>query len=158
MRRIDREIKDPAVIAEILEECDSCSVALHDEPAPYIVPLSFGYTYAGGVMALYFHCAREGKKLDLLRRNPNAGFQMDCAHKLLVNEAAERYSTAYKSLIGRGTLEELQGEDKRHGLTVLMRHYVPERTFAFDERVLGGVAVLRLAVEEYAAKAQYAPR
>ncbi|WP_438590906.1 pyridoxamine 5'-phosphate oxidase family protein, partial [Faecalibaculum rodentium] len=41
-----------------------------DEEYPYAVPIS--YVQDGDV--LYFHCARSGHKLDLIRQNPKASF------------------------------------------------------------------------------------
>lgn len=42
MRKADREIKDFEEIKELLDECQTIRLAMHDEPYPYIVPLSYG--------------------------------------------------------------------------------------------------------------------
>ena len=54
----------------MLARADVLYLALHDEPAPYVIPLNFAYAEG----ALWFHCAREGTKLDLIRRDPRVGF------------------------------------------------------------------------------------
>jgi len=59
MRRKEREITDQQIIDKILSESIICRLALYDEEFPYIVPMDFGYADN----ALFFHCAREGKKL-----------------------------------------------------------------------------------------------
>ena len=70
MRRSDREIADKSEIIRIIEKCDVCRLALSQNNAPYIVPMSFGYEYADNKLTIYFHCAKEGRKLDIIRENP----------------------------------------------------------------------------------------
>lgn len=45
------------------------------EGAPYVVPMNYGFALApDGRLTLYLHCAAEGRKLDLLRRDARVGF------------------------------------------------------------------------------------
>ena len=37
---------------------------------PHAVPLGYVYDERGNL--IYFHCAREGKKMDFLKKNPKA--------------------------------------------------------------------------------------
>ena len=67
MRKADREITDKKELIEVINKCSVCRLAFHDEPYPYIVPLSFGYSYEKEQLTLYFHCANEGKKLEIGR-------------------------------------------------------------------------------------------
>ena len=76
MRRKEREITEQAKINEIIQNCDCLRLALADEGAPYIVPVSFGYVEEE--KAFYFHGAKEGRKIDLIRKNGAAGFECDC--------------------------------------------------------------------------------
>ena len=66
MRRKDREITDFHKMIEILNACDCCRIGLVDENEAYIVPMNFGYEVVDNSLTLYFHCAKEGKKLDAL--------------------------------------------------------------------------------------------
>ena len=69
MRRHDREITDSREILSIVNECKVIRLAMLDEQGlPYIIPLNFGYRFADGVFTFYCHSAREGRKLELLRR------------------------------------------------------------------------------------------
>ena len=72
MRRQDREIKDPAVLRQILGRAIVCRVAMCDGDRPYLVPFSF--VVEGD--ALYVHSAAHGRKLEILRRNPNVCFEV----------------------------------------------------------------------------------
>ena len=86
MRRKDREITDFDEMMEIVKKCDTCRLALNDGEYPYIVPLNFGHEVKDGKLTLYFHCANEGKKLDLIRKNNKVTFEMDCDHNFILYE------------------------------------------------------------------------
>ncbi|MDD3174060.1 MAG: pyridoxamine 5'-phosphate oxidase family protein, partial [Herbinix sp.] len=86
MRRQDREVTNMDEIITIMKKCDVCRLALFDEEFPYIIPMNFGFTYQNGEIELYFHCAKAGKKLDLINLNPKVGFEMDCSHRLILDE------------------------------------------------------------------------
>lgn len=151
MRRSDREIKDRAEILTILNKCDVCRLALARDNVPYVVPLNFGVDESA--LALYFHCANEGMKLDIIRANPNVCFEVDCSHRLVEGAAACNYTMEYESVIGRGTVTLCATPDeKRLGLLCLMRHYAPEREFDISDGALSAVTVLRLNVAEISGK------
>lgn len=86
MRRSDREIKDFDEIIEVINKCDVCRLAINDGDYPYIVPMNFGLNIEDGKVVLYFHCASEGKKLELLRKNNKVAFEMDCGHEFILND------------------------------------------------------------------------
>ena len=67
MRKREREVTDPQEKLAVLLGCPFLTLALHGEGAPYCVPLNFGAEEVNGRLVLYFHCALEGTKLDLLR-------------------------------------------------------------------------------------------
>ena len=69
MRRKDREITDFDEMMKIIAKCDTCRLALFDDEFPYIVPLNFGTDVEEGQLYLYFHSAKVGTKLDLIRKN-----------------------------------------------------------------------------------------
>ena len=151
MRRKDREITDINDIISIIKKCDCCRIALFDEKYPYIIPLNFGMNYENNKITLFFHCANEGKKLDLIKQNPNVSFEMDCSHKLLAGETACAYSMEYESVIGSG-FATIINENKAEVLTHLMRNYSDEKNFHFDENVLKAVTVFKIDVSEITAK------
>ena len=81
MRRRDRQITDPAAIADLLSRCKVCRIAVTDRQGPYIVPLNFGYQLSeSGALTLYFHSAQTGRKLSALQACTGpVAFEMDCA-------------------------------------------------------------------------------
>ena len=145
MRRKDREITDFNEMIKIVKKCDSCVLALNEEGFPYIIPMNFGMDIEDGQLYLYFHCASEGKKLDLIRKDNRASFEMDCEHKLVLQEEEMECTMGYASVIGQGIIEFVAEEDKLQALKVLMRQYRSE-DFQFDTRMLKVTTVLKMKV------------
>jgi nitroimidazol reductase NimA-like FMN-containing flavoprotein (pyridoxamine 5'-phosphate oxidase superfamily) len=153
MRRSDREITEHSEIVNILQNCDTVRIGFANASEPYIVPMSFGIEDSGGALTLWFHSAKEGRKLDMLRSNPRVCFEADCAHALIAAEDACGYGMDFDSVIGYGVLKICSdAADKRKGLLSLMTHYAPKREFSIPDAALGSVAVLRLDVEELTGK------
>ena len=67
MRRKDREITDDYQIATIITSCNCCRLGFYDQDNVYIVPLSFGYEKKAGTRIFYFHSAKQGKKIQLMK-------------------------------------------------------------------------------------------
>lgn len=156
MRKSDREVTEPAEKLAVLLRCDFMTLALAEEEAPYALPLNFGAEVRGGVLYLYFHCAREGKKLDLLRAAPKVGFS--AAHLLRIfnkGVAPCGYTTDYESICGWGVARILQTDAEReHALRVLMAHYTGE-TFArvpFHPHSLSLTETVEICVQEWTCK------
>jgi len=68
MRRRDKEVTDPSELVKPLKEAAYITLALCRDNVPYIATLSHGYDEANN--RVYFHCAKEGKKVDYIRENP----------------------------------------------------------------------------------------
>ncbi|MDK9708560.1 MAG: pyridoxamine 5'-phosphate oxidase family protein [Desulforhopalus sp.] len=74
MRRKFNEISNKSTIDEILLRCRVGRLATTGgDGYPYITPVN--YVYMDG--AVYFHCARQGEKLDNLQRDPKVCFAVD---------------------------------------------------------------------------------
>jgi nitroimidazol reductase NimA-like FMN-containing flavoprotein (pyridoxamine 5'-phosphate oxidase superfamily) len=154
MRKANREIKNQSELIAILNTCDACRLGLSDHGMPYVVPLNFGYEYFDdGNLVLYFHCASEGRKLDIIAENPNVCFEMDCSHELKPGDTPCEYSMNYESIIGSGQIVKCaEKADKIHGLTQIMRKYSDKDSFEFPDKILAITTVLKLRVDEYVGK------
>lgn len=153
MRRSDREITDPAAIDQIIRSCDCCRLGLSTESAPYIVPLNFGYTRENGIPTFYFHGAAEGRKLELIQRDPRVGFELDTNHALKTANAACGYSFQFQSVIGSGTVSILETPaEKMHGLQYIMEHFTGKSDWNIPEQALSSITVLRLSAAEMTCK------
>ena len=152
MRKKDREIKDTKELEEILQKADVCRIAFAVDGVPYIVAMNFGYIWKDQLI-LYFHCAKEGKKLELMKRNNMVCFEMDIDHELVEAENACDWGMKYRSIVGLGLLESITDEEeKKKGLDSIMDHYGFNRKKEYDEKVLNLTEVLRLTVTEFTGK------
>jgi hypothetical protein len=98
MRRHDREVTVQEEMEGIIGRAQVCRLALVDEGRPYVVPLSFGYR--DGV--LYFHSARQGRKVDILRRGGEVCFELDTPLGLMRDPEPCEWGMAFESVIGWG--------------------------------------------------------
>lgn len=151
MRRRDREIKEFDEIVKIIKKCDSLVLGLNDEGYPYLVPLNFGMNIEDGQLYLYFHCAKEGKKLDLIQKDNRATFEMDCNHNFILYEERMSCTMGYESVIGQGTIEIVAEDKKYDALKILMRQYHAE-DFQFNTDMIKVTTLLRLKVEKLTGK------
>lgn len=152
MRQKTREIKDFAEIIEVMKRCDVCRLALNNDGYPYILPLNFGMHVENGKITLIFHSATEGYKLELIKKDNRASFEMDCSHKLQYFEEKGYCTMAYESVIGRGRIRILDEEQKLEALQKLMNHYHPGGNAYFDPAAVTRTAVYVLEVEEVTGK------
>lgn len=152
MRKSAREIKEIDEILEILKKCDVCRIGFIDDDYPYIVPMSFGYSYYKK-LTLYFHCALVGKKLDIINKNNNVCFECDCSHELITGEEACQYSMNYESLIGFGKISIIKDEVERiFALNCLMKQYGREENLEYNSEVMARTTMLKIEVESFTGK------
>ncbi|MDR0320365.1 MAG: pyridoxamine 5'-phosphate oxidase family protein [Treponema sp.] len=154
MRRKDREITDINDKIAIIEKCKFCRIGLCENNFPYIVPLNYGYNYENDKLTLFFHSALEGKKIDIIKSNNNACFEIDCDTKLIEGEKPCNYSYEFSSITGFGKIIFLETNDeKSDGLKYLMRHQTGrEIPHVFSSDELKNVCVFKMVVEEFTGK------
>ena len=153
MRRIDREITNIEQINQIIVSCDCCRLGFIDGQSVYVVPLNFGYRYLDGQSTFYFHCAKEGKKLDLLKENPVVGFELDTNHAVNAGAIACEYSFRFRSVIGRGSAAMVEDlAEKKEALQLVMSHYSDRSDWSFPDVQAASVAVIKLMVTDMACK------
>ena len=153
MRRKDREITDLNEIIDVMRKCDVCRLALNDEDGfPYVIPLNFGLDCEGENIKLYFHSALEGKKLDLIRRDSRAAFEMDCSHELKYFPEKAMCTMNFMSVCGRGTVELLDADRKADVMARVMAQYHPDGNAKYNPAVLEKTAVYCLTVTEITGK------
>jgi len=152
MRRSDREITEKSELVDILEKGDSCHIALCDGDTPYLVTMNYGFEWNDN-LKIYLHCAGEGKKIDLIKKNQKVCFSVDTGHELVIAEKACGWGMKYKSIVASGTIEIIENNaDKIKGLNLLMKHYAGETDFKYEEKMLQATTVLKIIVSEVTGK------
>ncbi|MEA1964472.1 MAG: pyridoxamine 5'-phosphate oxidase family protein [Candidatus Aerophobetes bacterium] len=149
MRRKGKEIKDKNAIESIIKRATVCRIALSENNVPYIVPLSFGYKDN----CLYFHSAKEGKKIDIIKKNNNLCFEFDIENELVKAEDACNWDMKYYSVIGCGKAFLVEDfEEKREALDIIMEHYSGKSSFEYPEKTVSNVAIIKVKIESMSGK------
>ena len=149
MTNTDREITDINEIEDILRTARVCRIALIDGAYPYIVPMCFGYDLTGDKLEIYFSCKEKGKKMELIRSNGKAAFEIDKLHDIIRTDRFPGFAAHYHSIAGTGTIEIVTGIDKITGITLLTKKYLntaPEGKYS--EQDLNDCAILKLTADE----------
>ncbi|MBQ3481996.1 MAG: pyridoxamine 5'-phosphate oxidase family protein [Oscillospiraceae bacterium] len=154
MRRKDREIADESAIRSILARARVLHLGMLDGEYPYVVPMHYGFFLEEGKLTLYTHCAKEGHKLDLLRRDGRVFVEIDTDEALLPGETACAWGACYSSVMGRGRASIVEdGEEKCRALSLLMQTQTGE-AYSFTPQMAAAVTVIRIDAEEFTAKAR----
>lgn len=138
MRRKDRERGREFAYA-VIDGCEYGVMALSaGEDGPYCVPLSF--VRVGD--DLYFHCALQGRKLDLLRRDGRVcvSFVTGTQPLYIANEL--NYTTLFRSAIVTGRAFEVTGaQQKTEALRALCQKLLPNDMADFDKAAAQSLSV-----------------
>lgn len=153
MRRKDRA-RDEAFSLELIDRCSHGIMALNTgEDTPYCLPLSLVRVDR----SLYFHCARQGRKVELMRACPKVCLTFVGGDRPAFLEPDE-YTTYFQSAIVTGTVHEVTDDaEKILALRALCEKLTPqamdgdkfERAIA---RSLPATGVWRIDLEDISGK------
>ena len=150
--RREREVTDLREITGILDRGKIVHVGMIDGNLPYVVPMNYGYIMENGTLILYLHGATAGRKLDVIRSNPNVFIEIDTDIVPFEGTHACRYGVSYASVMGEGVAQIIEDvEEKKYGLSVLMKTQTG-RDFTFTEKMVSIVSVIKITVPEFTAK------
>ena len=148
MRRKEKEITDKSEIESIIRKSLVCRLGLADDGSPYIVPLCFGYKDN----SLYFHSAKEGRKIEILKRNNDVCFEFDDNLEVQAGKAACDWGMKYRSVIGYGRASFIEDpEEKRKALDVIMAQYA-DGDFEYSEKLFEEALVIKVDISSMTGK------
>ena len=150
VRRDDKEITDPEGIREILTKGLVCHVAMVDDGKPYMVAMNYGFRDD----SIYLHAALEGRKISILRKNPDVCFMVYTGNRLTTGlDACGDWTMKYRSVTGFGkaTLIE-KDEEKVTCMHIIMDQYTTRGPFEFSPDRVAQTMVIRIDIEETTAK------
>ena len=153
MTKRERQVTDEKQILQILDTAKVLHLGLAVNNEPYVVPMNYGYTMENGHLTVYMHSALKGKKLDMIRENPNVFFEIDCDMEPFgEGDIPCQYGMVYSSIMGRGIATIVEDvEEKIKAMSILMKTQTGKE-FSFNQRLVSIVAVIRIDVAEYTAK------
>ena len=143
MRRKDKEILEGELISQIIKNAQVCRLALAKKNIPYIIPVSFGYDGS----AIYFHTAKEGKKIDYINSNNEVCFEFEYGVQLIPDECNPcKWTFSFQSVIGNGKIYELViDSEKVEGLRQIVGHYSTQK-WVFDKKALDNIRVWKILI------------
>lgn len=151
MRREEKQIDSRDEMIGILRTTKYVTIALCLENEPYLVTLSHGYDSSRD--CIYFHCAKEGKKIDILRENRTVWGQALEDHGYVVGACDHLYATVHF----RGSVSLVENRDeKEHALRVMIEALEPDPTKVMSEQItpnsLARVGIGRIDIDYMSGK------
>jgi len=143
MRKKEKAVTEQKAIASIIHDSLVCRLGLMDGEYPYVVPLNFGYQDN----VLYFHTGQKGKKVELLKRNPNVCVEFDIDHHVKASDNPCKWGMKYRSVVGYGKASFMDDpESKKRALDIIMAHYGGSAS-GYPEVNLEKTLIVKVAIE-----------
>ena len=151
MRRHDKQVVEHEELVKPLKEAEYITLALCSDNKPYIVTISHGYDEENN--CIYFHSAREGKKIDIIRKNPKVWGQA------LIDKGYQQGSCdhLYHTTQFSGSvlfLEDL--DEKEHALKTMIKKLDKEPEKIIEKQMqpssIAKVYIGRIDIEEMTGK------
>lgn len=154
IRRKNRELTGDR-ISELLNDSEYGFLSLGASENGYAYGVPISYAFDSGTDSLYFHCATEGQKLDMINGNNHVSFCV--VGKTL--PIADKFTTIYESVIAFGDAEIIQdNEEKRKALRLLVKKYSAGYE-EIGEKYMDGswdrTAAFKISIKHITAKAKY---
>jgi nitroimidazol reductase NimA-like FMN-containing flavoprotein (pyridoxamine 5'-phosphate oxidase superfamily) len=161
VRRRDKEVQDPAAVLDVLARGEVARIAMIDaDGGPYLVPVSYAVLPAepGEPLRIVVHGAREGRKIDALRRDPRVCVEVTVDAATLPAARACDVSVRFRSVIafGRAALVEDRAGRARAFAAIAAR-YAPGAP-PVDEGEARKVAILEIRIASATCKVSPPPR
>jgi len=149
MRRSEKEITDRSKIDKILTEGKVCRIAMIDNGLPYIVPMNFGYDNG----FLYFHSSKEGRKIEILKHNPNICVEVETGCEVVEHEKPCNWGMKYMSVIAGGKVTFLEDDNEIiSALNIILKKYAGRNDYSFDSSSLINILVWSVRIENITGK------
>ena len=143
-----RTLTDSKEIEEIIKKCQVCHVAMVDEEGkPYVIPMNFGFEEG----VIYLHSSRIGKKIDILKNNPEVciEFSTDYLLRYQNENVACSWSMKYRSVLAYGKVTFIEDDlQKANHLDLIMKNYTPKE-FKYNPPSLREVCCWKVVVEKF---------
>ena len=150
MRRKEKQIVDIEALHSVINYASVCRIGLVKGDRPYVIPLSFGFDGRN----IYFHSARGGEKVEILKANNHVCVEFEQDVKIIEDEKPCNWSARYLSVVVHGTAELVdEPVEKKYGLGQIVEHYgVAGGQYSFTDEEIKPVLVYKVIIEEIVGK------
>jgi nitroimidazol reductase NimA-like FMN-containing flavoprotein (pyridoxamine 5'-phosphate oxidase superfamily) len=149
LRRKDREISREAALTLLKNGAYGIAATAGIDGYPSGTPLHYACDEEGAY--LFFHTAKQGSLYNNLSGNPRICLTVVGKNELVPAE----FTSNYESIMAHGTVEVVEGEDKRRGLRLLCEKYSPafmEKALAHIEKEMSTCRVYKMKIENLCGK------
>ncbi len=148
MRRREKEM-DVNMAKELLERAVVGRVAMSKADDPYVVPVHFVYFQE----KIFFHCAREGRKIEYLATNDRVCFEVDEFLGVRRGDTPCASTAAYRSVIVFGRVEFVKAvNEKMEALRRLVKKYEGAASRAIDKDTFDRTLLVAVTVDQMTGK------
>ena len=161
MRRKEFDVKDENSINEILQTCEYGTLSLISDGKPYVVALNFVFFEN----SIFFHGAKEGRKIEAINSNPNAAFLVVKPYSFIPSYFSDTMAACpatqfFASVLIEGKLKFIEdGDKKAEVLNALMKKFQKEDSFekivydkAMYTKMLDKTTIIELKIETQSCK------
>ena len=149
MRRSKQQLSEEETVKILKNSSSGVLSVTGDDDYPYAVPVS--YVYKDG--SIFIHCAKEGHKIDGIKRNDKVTFCVIGKDEVV----QEDFTTRYRSVIVFGRAAVIADDErKRFALESIVEKYSPDfRTEGQQEieKAWNHVCMLEITIEHMTGKA-----
>lgn len=148
MRRKDREMPKEFAL-EVVDKCIYATLAtVNEDNSPYCMPI----TIVRKEEYIYFHCAKEGHKIENMKNNSSVC--ISCVGNTHVPQGL--FTTEFESAVVFGSAQEIENDDEKiAALRILCERHTPGNMDKFDEysqKSLFRTAVWKVKINEITGK------
>jgi len=130
IRRKEKAIESRDEMISILEKSKHITIAMCQNDEPYLVTLSHGYDREKH--CIYFHCAKEGKKVDILSHNNVIWGQAIEDHGYAEGSCDHLFATTQF----KGKVKFIKDtKEKEHALRVMINSLEPDPEKVIKEQI-----------------------
>jgi hypothetical protein len=102
---------------------------------------------------LYFHSSKEGRKIDILKRNNNICFELATNVEVVSSDVPCNWSTKYYSILGEGKAVFVNSiEEKKLALDLIMSKYSDLKRYKYSENILPYVTIIKVEIQKISGK------
>lgn len=148
MRRDEREITDPAQIDAILQQGRVMYIALAANDIPFLVPVFYVWNGA----SLWFHSARSGSKIDIMRKNSRVCFAVSNFDGIIDDPLACNYEARHRTVIGLGKTHFVDDDAEKITMLHQLMARFSDKTFTFPAANVKATQVVRIDIDSLKGK------
>lgn len=132
----------------IIRSAKVMHLALADNNIPFLVPVFYAYDGT----ALFFHSARVGTKIEIMKRNNNVCFEISVDHDVIESDMACDFEAKHRTVVGFGKATFVEDEvEKVRALDMIVAQF-SSKEFEYPKAKLNSVAVIRIDIESIKGK------